>query len=998
MRSATCYFLCFSLCISVTAFAQQFSLLPYTVNDGLPSNQITSLCEDSNGFLWIGTSNGLSRFNGRSFVNYGYTEGLQDLFVSDIFEDRLHRLWIGTLHGISELKGNRIVTCKIKDNAEFRVCTFIKINEQEVWASTTKGLYHYADSLWLPVDTTSGYNLPPCTQFISTPQGMYINYEDKLVLQTDKERVILALPAPGDSYGNLLECDHRLFISTRKAIYEIVHRTLKLLIDDIPVQTFFLYYIDRDDNCWVFVQNKGLYYYTGLPHQKKRVAFVYNMTNGLGFLFADKAGALWLASFEGLIRVRPKMFSEIYTDRKTSYQKRPYIAAAGDGRLLIFSAGGPQYYRNGKTGTLPLPTCYGDLSHYLQDVVEGSCRDSSNNIWFITRLNKLFCFKSGRFRDFSPLLAPQQKEYIFNLAADRLTNRIFLCGDSTVMAGNEKHFDVYRDRNGRQLPRCTWVLFTRTGTGVVNVFQKGVYFITRQNEIIKAPRELDIIAKGLYTYFFEDRKGYIWVSNAGKGLIRFRITDDYKVKEVLQLSTGNGLPDNRIISMAFDTRQGIWINTNKDVAVLKKDEKNSAVFSIYTLGWQEGILQETSSSAQLTADDSGNVWIPFQDRILQFNTGQLQLTKQVPDIVIEKVLLNMKETDWAARRDSLSGYFQLPYHPNLPYSQNSLGIQYTGACLTDASRLEYTYRITPLDTNWSAPSVNTLVSILNLAPGEYTFQVRARASESAWSEPATFAFAILRPFWETWWFRSVVVLLASGIIVGVFRYRLRQVKAQAALKNKLLQLETKALKAQMNPHFIYNALNSIQSLILNNQPRQAGSYISKFARLLQQILENADTNAITLDKELQSLRLYIALEELRLNFELKYKEEIGENMRADEERIPPLILQPFVENALWHGLSKKTGERILHLKIKADDEWITCEIFDNGIGRKKATEQYNIFPEGHLSKASAITLQRLTNFNQPQAAPPISFIDHTDGQGEAAGTTVIIKIRRMGWS
>src|SRR6185295_17607376 len=103
-------FFCFTICLCLPTFGQQFSILNYTVNDGLPSNQITSTCEDSYGFLWIGTNNGLSRFNGKNFVNYGYTEGLQDLSVTNIYEDRHHRLWVGTLRGISELRGNRLIT------------------------------------------------------------------------------------------------------------------------------------------------------------------------------------------------------------------------------------------------------------------------------------------------------------------------------------------------------------------------------------------------------------------------------------------------------------------------------------------------------------------------------------------------------------------------------------------------------------------------------------------------------------------------------------------------------------------------------------------------------------------------------------------------------------------------------------------------------------------------------------------------------------------------
>ena len=991
-------FFCFTICVCLPAFAQQFSILNYTVNDGLPSNQIASTCEDSYGFLWIGTNNGVSRFNGKNFVNYGYTEGLQDLFVTAIYEDSYHRLWVGTLRGISELRGNRFITHHSKNNAEFTVCEFKEMNGHELWANTSKGIYRFADSVWIPVNKNTGYDISPCSQFISTSDGTYINYGDKLILKKKDSSIVLGKNPRGsdDNYfHDLLQINHRIFINTTNCLYEVVHQKLKVLIDSIPARRFFTYYVDKDDNYWLLMENKGIYCYQLLPGKKKKISFIYNMSNAIGYPFADRNHNLWLTSYDGLIRIQPKIFREIYLGQKTAYQKRPYIASAGNNQLLIFGAAGPQYYKNGHISNLQLPSSYRDLNNYLQDVVEGSDKDSKNNIWLITRFRKLFRWNGSRLQDFSNLLPLQHEEYIYNLAVDPVTNRVFLCGDSTVLAGNEKHFDTYRDKNGMIFSKSTWVLFTRTGIGIVNVFLKGIFFITKRNEIIKAPPELDIVEKGNYTYFFEDREGYIWVSDAGKGLIKFRITDDYKIKDVLRFTTANGLPDNRIVSMAFDTKQNIWVNTNKDVAVLQNVNKNFNALDVHTIGWEEGIVHEASLAGQMTADDTGNVWIPAVDRVLQFNSNQLRLTKVIPGVVIEKIMLNIKETDWTQYNDSVYSYFQIPYKLSLAYSQNSIGIQFMGTCLTDASLLEYSYRLEPLDTAWSGPSANNLVSMLKLSPGKYIFHVKARAGNSAWSTPVLYSFIIRPPFWETWWFRSIIVLLASAIITGIFRYRIRQVRNQAALKNKLQHLETKALKAQMNPHFIYNALNSIQSLIINNQSQRAGNYISKFARLLRQILENADNNLIALDKELYSLQLYISLEELRLNFELKYKEEIDNTIDAEKERIPSLILQPFVENALWHGLSKKTGEKILIVKIKAEDEWIVCEITDNGIGRNKATEQYNIFPEGHLSKATSITLQRLINFNQSATVQPISFIDHTNEDGQATGTTAIIKIRRM---
>ena len=206
---------------------------------------------------------------------------------------------------------------------------------------------------------------------------------------------------------------------------------------------------------------------------------------------------------------------------------------------------------------------------------------------------------------------------------------------------------------------------------------------------------------------------------------------------------------------------------------------------MYTIGWEQGIVHEVSLTGQLTADDAGNVWIPAVDRVLQFNSNQLRLTKAIPAIVIEKIMLNMKETDWTLYSDSVYSYFQIPHHLSLAYSQNSIGIQFMGTCLTDASHLEYSYRLEPLDTSWSTPSPNNFVSILKLSPGKYTFHVKARAGNSVWAEPVSYSFKIRQPFWNTWWFISLMIVIIVIAINALFQFRLRQKMKVLVVRQKL---------------------------------------------------------------------------------------------------------------------------------------------------------------------------------------------------------------------
>ena len=270
---------------------------------------------------------------------------------------------------------------------------------------------------------------------------------------------------------------------------------------------------------------------------------------------------------------------------------------------------------------------------------------------------------------------------------------------------------------------------------------------------------------------------------------------------------------------------------------------------------------------------------------------------------------------------------------------------------------------------------------------------------SGWSQPAIFQFTITPPFWEKWWFRFIIIAMAAYTIVSIFRSRIGKIKHQAFIENQLRELEMKALKAQMNPHFIYNALNSIQALVANNKKTESIYYIGSFSKLLRQVLDDSENNVISLDKELETIGLYIQLEGLRLDMHLHYKKNIAENIVIEFEKIPPLIFQPFVENALWHGLSRKEGEKEIKITVSANDDWLVCDISDNGVGRKNAEEWKRNSLAFHQSKAIEITRKRLVDFNQDNTVSPIEFFDFYDDQKKPSGTRVTIYIKRKaGWS
>jgi LytS/YehU family sensor histidine kinase len=222
--------------------------------------------------------------------------------------------------------------------------------------------------------------------------------------------------------------------------------------------------------------------------------------------------------------------------------------------------------------------------------------------------------------------------------------------------------------------------------------------------------------------------------------------------------------------------------------------------------------------------------------------------------------------------------------------------------------------------------------------------------------------------------------------------QLENQKAQSDLKLKASELEMQALRAQMNPHFIFNCLSSINHFILKNEMEAASDYLTKFSRLIRIVLINSKNKLITLEDELEMLRLYLDMERLRFKNAFSYHINFTNSIDIDNIYIPPLLLQPFAENSIWHGLMNKEGEGRLEIGLSTENNFLICSITDNGIGRKAAAE-LKTFHEKKKSLGLKITHERLAVINEDKEDKAFfEFEDLYDDQGNAAGTRVILKI------
>lgn len=284
----------------------------------------------------------------------------------------------------------------------------------------------------------------------------------------------------------------------------------------------------------------------------------------------------------------------------------------------------------------------------------------------------------------------------------------------------------------------------------------------------------------------------------------------------------------------------------------------------------------------------------------------------------------------------------------------------------------------------------------SLSSGEYDIQFKLGNQ----IQKTKVSFSILPPIWQRPWFIITCIVVLLGLGYSYYQYRISMLSKQIDLLRENMELEKnlsksilKSIKSQMNPHFFYNALNTIQAYIFTNDSENAGKYLSKFSKLTRRILEMSEEDTILLSEEIDTLKLYLEIEQVRFDGDFEYTFELGEDLDLDMIQIPPMLLQPYIENAIKHGLLHKPGEKKLKIRFHKSEQYLSVTIDDNGIGRKRSAELNSHKDPDHKSFASEANAKRLQVLNQKRNRKvSLAFVDKTDATGNASGTTVIINI------
>ncbi|HWR34106.1 MAG TPA: histidine kinase, partial [Chitinophagaceae bacterium] len=475
-----------------------------------------------------------------------------------------------------------------------------------------------------------------------------------------------------------------------------------------------------------------------------------------------------------------------------------------------------------------------------------------------------------------------------------------------------------------------------------------------------------------------DENNTLWISSSN-GLIRAEPKN--KRLHIKIFSEKHGLPSSNISHIKNKESGYLWLTTNKGLSIFsKKKERVEKNFST-----KDGLYVPDLS--YMYKDNKDRLFIDGESGRLNIISSHHTTTDSLkPPVIITGLLLFNKE--FLPANESLAKLKEL----RLAYRQNNIQFEFAALDYTNPSDQQFAYKLEGINTDW-VETRQPFAVYNNLEPGNYVFRVKASNSQGIWNEDGVFIKVFIQPpFWKTSWFKASLILLFLFLIYVVFRSRMGQIRKEEQLKHQKTEAEMKALRSQMNPHFIFNCLNTIDAYILRNKQEEASDILQKFSELMRQVLDNSRYDKVLIEKELKALELYVNLEEYILDHHFSHHFSIEPALLENSYTIPPLLLQPFVENAILHGLRhKQTKNGLLTLTLKIQDNQIICLIEDNGIGRKQsAAYKWNNFTKTK-SLGMQVTQERIDKLNNLQKNKiSLEIIDIEDG--DKTGTRVIISL------
>ena len=699
-------------------------------------------------------------------------------------------------------------------------------------------------------------------------------------------------------------------------------------------------------------------------------------------LIKDRQNRIWIGTDGGLVRMVPSGL------RRVANQAVTAIAPANDGNLWFGQARDGIFISTDSSGPQRPPIEDPTRGNRITAIVKDSLGHTyfSTNRRGITVVNdtlgvERLTSRSGLPDDRILTMLPTDSNRIWAVSYDQGIGRISFQDSmfSVRSFGPDEGVPLTNFTTALGLPNDALLLGDRLG----NIYR------WRAGDTTAIFGTANGLPNGAVSAMALRRETQLWVAIAGHGLYYtdLRMANLRFSPLPARLSK---LPTSILTILAPEDRPELWLGTDRNLIRLYLNRDGQPDW-FRTYGRAEGfpIAAVTSSLA-----DNGKYYFGTKKGLIELTPDDADGYLSPPPAFLAGVdlfyePLNGKDFEY---RDGAAHFSA---------ENNHLNFHFGAVDLSYPDRVRFQWRLAPYEKDWSPVSDETSIRYAGLSSGSYKFAVRATTDYGkTWGEAAAFTFAIATPFWRQGWVWALLALGGIALLIGGFyafyqRIQRTEARKRKALEaqNQLLTLEQKALQLQMNPHFIFNALNGIRGLVDGQNDAEARRQIGRFAKLMRGILNNSRRETIPLSEEISTLTEYLEMERFCQPFDFTYAISPPENVDPEEVSMPSMLLQPFLENAVLHGLSSLTGRKG-HIEVSfiMRGRRMQCTVSDNGIGRNAAAARKASRPASHQSVALDVTQARLKTMKGRMTVE-----DVLDGEGKVAGTRVELVFPVESW-
>jgi ligand-binding sensor domain-containing protein len=1000
------------------AFFKNFGL-----EQGLPSEKIRTLAQDRDGFLWIGTNNGLARFDGYGFeVLQNNTSDKKSISSDNIVELEPAsdgQLWVGHyekgLDLLDTKTGKVILNLNeqngLPDNKITKI--WFEQKKQRVWIGTIRKMFVVYDLKqkkvqklqFLPVDkpvdasqtaNNSVYDIIKHPDYehvylLATNNGLGV-YDER------KSSIKYFYFNQGETGFNTNDRLRSLWLGGRK-LYMGVRGGAGLIEFDIDTYQWKQISPALDDEkdflttkilpknptqLWVGSINKSLgifdlqsQQYSFFKHDIRLKSSIIN--DGITDILNDTQGNTWIATSKGMSLYSPdyQHFKFIFLGDIQNTTNKAYCFTDDADHIYIGHSntfGLPIWHKKEQK----LSFIYPDKKPQESISIQRFAKDKKGDIWFVGT-GKLYRYEK-QIQQLREVILPKSMQHVLlhSLLFDA-QNRLIM---GTRFSGlyrwdmvQNKVDSLLKERGNLVHNRYVHELLFDEKNQLWASTERGISVIDYQAFKVKKNINLDGKLKVVYR-MATDLRGRVWASTEDNGVVAFG-TKNFELLD--HITKQQGLPTNAVQHIALDAQRNLWIATQQGLAVWYPAKKEIEIFN------QKNGLIENDLEASLNPLDDGKM---IQGSDLGFMIFEPTNFKK------SGVPTRPKIFDFELFNNKIS----INENVKLEHDQNFFKIKFSSLDFTNAERIKYAHRLVGVNQDWVVGLQNPEVEFSKVRHGDYVFEVKAAfVGTENWSDVSRLNINIVPPFYLSKWFLISFFLGICGLAYWFYQQKIERIKNEERrineINKQLFSSELRALRSQMNPHFLYNCINSIKFYIVKNQPEEASFYLNKFSKLIRKILNNSQFEFISIEEEIQTLELYLEMEKLRFGDKMNFRIVVDEELEVAFLKIPTMLIQPFLENAIWHGLMHKpTNDGFVMLEFKnLSHQKIQVIITDNGVGRSKAAELKSKSIEKNKSMGMSLTQNRIETLNSINNLNISLLIeDLKDAQNQIAGTKVEI--------